>query len=100
MEIIRIAAASGDERPGPRWLPRVSFGRTTYFVDERLHEFRHVDNPYKRVSFGSPRGIWMRRRFYLDVCRSCLQDVAIMRGTSAEHVACSVCGGLVRTQRV
>jgi ribosomal protein S27E len=100
MQVIRRSAASGDERPGPRWLPKVSFGRTTYFVDERLHEFRHVDNPYKRVSFGSPRGVWMLRRFYVDVCRSCLQDVAIMRDTASERVPCSVCGSLVRTQRV
>lgn len=34
----------------PNKLPTVRIDLESYFVDERLHELRHVDNPHRRIS--------------------------------------------------
>ena len=98
MDVIRRALVDYDKIQGPRRLPVVCFGQIEYFVDERLREFRRVNNPYRRVVFDSAKGIRMLRGFYVDVCRSCYQDVAIPRSSAAMRVMCPVCGGSVQTQ--
>jgi hypothetical protein len=37
--------------PSPRFLPRVTVGGKTYYVDARLKELRNVENPHDHVPF-------------------------------------------------
>jgi predicted RNA-binding Zn-ribbon protein involved in translation (DUF1610 family) len=99
MDVISAARVSEESRQCPRRLPTVRFGRATYIVDERLREFRHAKNPHRRVLFDSAKGVRMLAWFYVDVCRSCRQEVAIPRRTAAGTVTCPVCGGPVRTRQ-
>jgi predicted RNA-binding Zn-ribbon protein involved in translation (DUF1610 family) len=79
-------------RPSPRRLPTVCLDGTEYIVDERLREFRQLRNPHERVVFDSQEGRRMLRRFYVDVCRKCRQEVAVRVDTADSHVVCPVCG--------
>jgi len=43
----------------PRMLPMVECDGRSWFVDERLGEFRDIWNPHRRVTFDSDRGLLM-----------------------------------------
>jgi ribosomal protein S27E len=69
-----------------------------YFVDERLHEFRRVENHIRRVLFDSRKGQAMLSKFYLDTCGTCGQEVAILRKPLTSIVKCRVCGAVAPTE--
>jgi ribosomal protein S27E len=80
----------------PRFLPLVNI-HGAYFVDERLHEFRRAENSNRRVVFDSMKGQLMLRKFYVDTCGTCGQEVAILRQRLTSTVKCRVCGAVVPT---
>ena len=86
-------------RPSPRRLPTVCLDDIEYIVDERLREFRAWRNPHARVVFDSREGRRMLKTFYVDVCPSCRQEVAVRVDTTDSHVICPVCGTAVAVDR-
>jgi predicted RNA-binding Zn-ribbon protein involved in translation (DUF1610 family) len=82
-------------RPSPRRLPTACLDGTEYMVDERLREFRQFRSPHARVVFDSQEGRRMLKSFYVDVCPSCRQEVAVRVDTAGSHVACPACGTAV-----
>jgi hypothetical protein len=86
-------------RPSPRRLPTVGLDGTQYIVDERLGEFRACGRIDLRVAFDSKRGLRMLRRFYVDICAVCRQEVAVRLDTSDSHIVCLTCGNPVEVNR-
>jgi len=41
-------------------LPKVRIGDRRYYQDDRLEEFRAVDNPHDRISFGDLRRLYSK----------------------------------------
>ena len=81
----------------PRFLPLVHI-HGAYFVDERLREFRRAENPIRRVPFDSKKGQLMLRKFHVDTCGTCGQDVAVLQEPLTSIVKCRVCGAVVPTE--
>jgi ribosomal protein S27E len=97
--VFRARVVPEELRPSPRRLPTVCLDRTECIVDERLREFRQVHNPHARVLFASWDGRRMLKSFYVDVCPSCRQEVAVRVDTAGSHVICPVCGTAVAVDR-
>jgi hypothetical protein len=58
----RVNQSPGPEASGPRMLPVVKIDGKLYFVDQRLRELRHVQNPHERLPIGMAAG-----RAFLDI---------------------------------
>ena len=98
-EVRKAHVLPDDLRPSPRKLPTVFLDDTEYIVDERLREFRPWRNPHARVVFDSQEGRRMLKTFYVDICPSCRQEVAIRVDTTKSHVVCPVCNAAVAVDR-
>jgi len=48
-----------EEQAYPRMLPTIECDGRSWFVDERLGEFRDIWNPHRRVVFRSEQGLVM-----------------------------------------
>ena len=55
-----------EERTYLRMLPIIECDGRSWFVDERLGEFRDIWNPHRRVPFRSERGLVMLGVYALD----------------------------------
>jgi len=55
-----------EERTCPRMLPIIECDGRSWFVDERLGEFRDIWNPHRRVAFRSETGLVMLAVYALD----------------------------------
>ena len=55
-----------EEQTCPRMLPIIECDGRSWFVDERLCEFRDIWNPDRRVPFRSERGLVMLGVYVLD----------------------------------
>lgn len=79
------------QQSGPRRLPTIQLQGVEYFVDERLGEFRQVDNPHQRIDFDTCEGWEYRGTFKIVSCPGCRQEVCISRLPGDER-PCPTCG--------
>jgi len=71
-----------------RELPKVKIGVKLYYKDDRLEEFRAVDNPHDRIHFSDrPSFETSAKKFckycskplkppYLEICKKCCKKIA------------------------
>ena len=80
---------------GPWVLPQVQYGRTRYFADLRLRQFRNVDNPHDYVDFASEQGQQMCRQAGILVCPRCAVAAIVSPSLGLEKLRCVSCLELI-----
>ncbi|MBN2269964.1 MAG: hypothetical protein JXN61_05075 [Sedimentisphaerales bacterium] len=80
---------------GPRMLPIVHYGRTAYFADLRLGQFRDIENPHNFIDFDTDQGRLMCKQVGVILCPECRMSVIVSKAFEQERLRCMQCQNIL-----
>jgi len=76
---------------GPRMLPIVHYGRTGYFADLLLGQFRDIKNPHDFIDFDSEQGWLICMQTGVVWYPECRMSVIVSKAFEQESLRCMQC---------